>query len=78
MNFLIFRDFSEFILDLCGFLKLKKIIFIPCVDVASDMMGPCHVVRCVHVTWRHMFAHVGAHVCTSMRVCTHVCACIYD
>ena len=46
MSFLIFRDFSliflifsEFILDLFGFFKIKKIIFIPRADVAANVAG---------------------------------------
>ena len=44
--------------------------------MAAEVSGGCHVVTCVHVTWRCMCVYVCAHVCTCVCVWAYVCACV--
>ena len=77
MNFLIFRNFShffEFILDLFGILKLKKIIL----TLRADVERHRHVASCVHATWKCTFAYVCAHVCAFVRMYALVCVRMYN
>ena len=67
MNFLVFKDFSriflDFILDLVGFLKIKKSSYYRALTWRQNEVSPRGDVYMCHVS----------HVCVGMCMCASVC-----
>ena len=74
MNFLIFRDFSRFFMNLFE-LNSFKIFILSCAEVADNVV---RMKKWHHVaTYETATCHARVHVCTCVRVCARVCTCIF-
>ena len=80
MNFLIFKDFYNFILNFFEFnliyFELNSLIYISCVLTWQVMWHTRNIAPpCGNIWTRHVAAIMCIRVCIRVRTCVYVCVC---